>query len=348
MSLFINIYDYQNTDYPFQIFIGGRGTGKTYSALKGALTGECKGKFLFMRRTRGELDLMLDSPARGEGANPFKVLNRDLGLNVGLTKIVDNLAGIYDREEKNGSYVYADEPRGYGVALSTINSIRGVDFSDVTDWIYDEFIPEKHVKRMRSEADALLNAYETVCRNRELSGAAPVRLWLLANSNDIYNPIFEGLNIVSEVEKMIRSGKHDRYLPARGLAIHVIDSSGEFIEKKSQTALYKLTQGSAFSGMALNNDFSYNDFSLIASRSVHRGYIPLCSFGPSTIYKKKGAREVYVSYTPAKAPHYNSDVAQDRRAFYRDIGYTLAEAYTRSCIVFESYELKELILNAIL
>ena len=56
---FINIYDYADREYPFQIFIGGRGVGKTYSALSGVTVPERNDKFIFMRRTQAELDLLI-------------------------------------------------------------------------------------------------------------------------------------------------------------------------------------------------------------------------------------------------------------------------------------------------
>lgn len=345
---FINIYDYVDNDYPFQIFIGGRGLGKTYSALGGAVSGECLGKFIFMRRTGAELDLLLDSD-RGEGVNPFKPINSDYGVNIGMKSIVKNMAGIYEREqqEETGKLIHIGAPLGYGVALSTISSIRGVDFSDCSDWIYDEFIPEKHVRKIHGECDALLNAYETINRNREFSGAPPIRLWLLANSNDIYNPIFIGLGIVSEVEKMKRQGKSDRYLKDRGLAIHILPPKQSFIEKKSQTALYKLTRGTQFYDMALSNDFAYNDFSLVAYRKL-TGYTPVCGLDNAFIYRKKGDNEYYVSYAPAKCPYFKSAESQDIIRFRQQFGCMLQPYFVAGRLYFESYELKEKILNLIL
>ena len=34
---YIDVWKFKSNKFPFQIFIGGRGTGKTYSALTGAL-----------------------------------------------------------------------------------------------------------------------------------------------------------------------------------------------------------------------------------------------------------------------------------------------------------------------
>ena len=342
---YINIWDHQDPDFPFQIFIGGRGTGKTYSALSGAL--QLPDKFIFMRRTAQELDLMLDSEKFGEGANPFKPINKNMNRNVWLSKIVKNMAGIYNREMVDGKESPVGAPIGYGVALSTISSIRGVDFSDCSDCIYDEFIPERHVRKIKNEGGALLNAYETICRNRELAGDPPLRLWLLANSNDIYNDVFIELGIVSDIEKMVSRHKSEKYFKDRGLAVHLITNNEEFVDAKRHTALYKLMEGSRFSQMALDNKFSYNDFSLIRHEDL-TGYRPICSIGKAYLYAKKGLGSVYVSYAPAKCRGYNIDHEQDRKSFYNDYGRQIHKLFVYSHIIFESYELKQTILDLIL
>lgn len=341
---YINIWDYQNKEYPFQIFIGGRGTGKTYSALDGIISRD--DRFIFMRRTAQELDLMIDSE-KGEGANPFKPINRDRGRDIGLHKIVKNLAGVYEREMIDGKLAPSGEPLGYAVALSTIASIRGLDFSDCKYCIYDEFIPEKHVRRMKNEGAALLNAYETMCRNRELAGEDPLYMFMLSNSNDIYNDIFIELNLVHEIEKAINKKTADIYFPVRGLAVHLLQPADEFVEAKSQTAVMKLSAGSTFAEMALGNKFAYNDFSLISTHKL-AGFRPMCSIGKATLYKKKGSRFVYVSYAGAQCPKFNINNEQDRMLFFNEYGRHLKPYFVHGSIAFESYELKRTVLDLIL
>ena len=343
---YINIWDFKDPAFPFQIFIGGRGCGKTFSALSGSLD-LSPAKFIFMRRTAQELDLMLDSEKYGEGANPFKPVNKFKDRNVGMSKIVKNLAGIYNREMIDGKEKPVGAPIGYGVALSTISTIRGIDFSDCTDCIYDEFIPEKHVRKMKGEGSALLNAYETICRNRELAGEPPLNLWMLANSNDIYNAIFIELGIVSDVEKMIRKGLRHKYFRDRLLAIHLIGDNEEFVDAKSVTALYKLTRGSQFADMALNNKFAYNDFSLIKHENIS-GYRPVCHIGKAYIYSKKGESRLYVTYAAARCPEFDIETEQDRKAFYNEYGFKIHKFFIASRIYFESFELKQTILDLIL
>lgn len=348
-GLYINIWDYINDSYPFQVFLGGRGTGKTYSALRGVTQDNRLAygrKFIYMRRTQAELDLLCDTK-QGEGANPFKPINTDFHTNYGFTSIVKNLMGVYNRTlGDDEQYLYEGVPLGYGVALSTISKIRGLSFDDCDILIYDEFIKEKHVNKMRGECDALFNAIETINRNRELKGCKPIQVILLANSNDIYNEIFIGLGIVTDVEQMTRQGKEHRYFADRGLAIHIMQDNPTFTEKKSQTALYKLTKGTQFNEMALHNEFSYNDFSDIKHLEL-KGYKAIIGIGKAWIYKKKSEQRFYVCYAQAKVPHYNSDNEIDRHAFNRIIGMKLFDLSMSHTITYESYELKSLILDII-
>lgn len=345
-NIYLNIWDYKDDKYPFQVFIGARGCGKTYSALRGVIQGECEGKFIYMRRTQDELDLVMDSK-QGEGANPFKPINDDFYTNYGFTSIVPHLLGVYHRTvNENNNYVYEGQPIGYGVSLSTIAKIRGLSFEDCDILIYDEFIKEKHIRKMKGESDALFNALETINRNRELKGKKPVMCYLLANSNDIYNEIFIGLGIVTDIERMLRQGKEHKYFPERGLAVHVLKDNPAYTEKKSQTALYKLTAGTQFSDMALHNDFSYNDFSDIKHLEL-KGFQAVVGLGKAWVYKKKGERLFYVCYASAKVPHYTYGNEIDRHAFNRIIGMVLYEESMQHNVIYETYELKEIILDTI-
>lgn len=353
-NLFINIYNYKNENYPFQIFIGARGCGKTFSALDGATNPEPKnhyvdGKFIFMRRTGKELSFLLDSDKKGEGMNPFKPINKKNKTNIGLRAINENLAGVYNREvSEEGKYLYNDMI-GFATSLSSVASIRGLSVEDATDIIYDEFIPEKHVKAIGkdgAEFEALMNAYESFNRNRELEGKPPMNLWLLSNANNIYNEIFVGLGIVDLCEKMIREGKSDKYIKSRGLAIHILPDSTEYTKQKSNTALYRLTRGTNFEEMALHNNFAYNDFSLITYRDL-KGYQPVCQIDDIYVYKKKGSKEYYCCRAKAKCPAFNTAHENERRAFMRKYGMFLLNRFTNSELVFETFDIKARVLDLI-
>lgn len=335
---YLNIWNYKDDKYPFQFFISGRGYGKTYSALKGLPDGKVSDKLLFMRRTKQELDLITDVNGK-EGANPFKKLNKNEGTNLGFVKTKDGLSTIYEREMVDDKLQPKGLPLGYGVALSTISSLRGIDFSDCSDWVYDEFIPEVHVSKMRGEGDALLNAYETVNRNRELEGEKPISFFALGNSNNLNVPIFQSLGIVTDLERMLRKGKQEKLYPDRGLAVHIFGDSSDFTQKKSQTALYRLTKGTKFSEMSLKNKFAFDDFSLVEYKNI-KGYSPICSLYDFTIWQDKEGLSLYCSYASGTCKYYNMDTLQGRRSFKSEIAPNLQGMFIKGYIKFESYDIK--------
>ena len=60
---------------PFQVYIGGRGIGKSYSALRQlALDIPSDEKWIYMRRTGKEIEA-----CSTEFGNPFKTINKDFG-----------------------------------------------------------------------------------------------------------------------------------------------------------------------------------------------------------------------------------------------------------------------------
>ena len=146
---------------------------------------------------------------------------------------------------------------------------------------------------------------------------------------------------------MKRRGIVHKYIKERGLAIHILPPKESFVEKKSQTALYKLTKGTQFYDMALGNDFAYNDFSLVAYRKI-TGYTPVCALDNAYIYRKKGDSEYYVCYAPARCVSFKSSESQDVIRFRQQFGCMLQPYFVAGRLYFESYELKEKILNLIL
>lgn len=346
-KMFVNVYDMKNKEYPFQFFIGGRGTGKTYSALGGAVEGHVENKFMYSRMTDKEYKVLLDIKGV-EGGNPFKKYNHENGTNYGLNRINSSLSGIYQREaNKDGLLIPTGQPIGYGSALYNIADLRSIDFYDVSDWILDEFVPEKHKRALPDAADAFFNAYETINRNRELEEPPkpPVNVWAISNSNNIYNDMFKGLGIVADIEKAVRKKKTDLYYKERGLAVHLLKNSEIFDAKKRQTALYKLSRGTRYAEMALENKFAYDDFSLVGYKILKYGWQPVVTIinGDTeySIYRKTGDKFMHVTYYQAKyTPTYKVKHAQDRAGFKKEYGQYLYDKFIRGYLSFETYELK--------
>lgn len=323
---------------PFIFIVGGRGSGKTYGAIKYALENGLP--FFFMRRTQTQIDLI-----KNDSFSPFKAVDE----SIVVSSINKNLSGIYrGSQNADGTWSAAGPPIGYMCALSTISNIRGFDASDVDLIIYDEFIGEAHERPIKNEGQAFLNAYETINRNRELNGEEPVKVLALANSNSLANPIFVELQLVTPVEKMLRSSDNKNgytsYKNAsRGVSVYMINRS-PILEAKQQTALYKLSGDSEFSSMALRNKFTAEEMDHIKSEDL-KPYRLICCVGEICVYKRKDNTRYYITghKSGSTQAEYQS-TSTDLKRFRRD-QYFLWLAYLKGKILFESYIYKVLFEN---
>lgn len=303
---YVNIKGILDLGLPFNFVVGGRGTGKTYTALKTVKEEEIK--FMFMRRTQAQAELV-NKPE----FSPFKSVNSDMGWNVISKPLTKYSAGFYDIDNEDGGGV----PIGYTCALSTISNIRGFDAQDVTVLIYDEFIPEKHERPIKNEGAALLNAYETINRNRELKGKPPLQLLCLANSNDLSNAIFMEMCLVKKAERMERKGQQISIDRNRGVAIFLLSES-PISDMKRKTALYKATSGSEFERMSIDNRFLGTDYKNVVVRPIIE-YKPVVAVGELCIYAHKNSGKLYVSThvsgTPTKFSSGENDLERFRRVY---------------------------------
>ena len=340
-SIYINVWDYVDPRYPWQVFIGGRGIGKTFSGLQGWIDRRDKVYGLYMRRTLKEMESVV---VDNQDGNPFYELKKKLGDKYDYQfASKKNDAGRWDI---SGGKVGEKKKIGIAMPLTTIGSVRGGSFSDITDIFHDEFIAEQHIRRIRHEGEAILNAYETINRNREFEGEDPVRYWGFANAFNIYNPLFEVLEIVTDVERMAKKGKQHKYFPDKGLAVHLLEATDEFKQKKRQTVLGRLTAGTAYNRMALGNEFAYNNFALIEYKNL-KGMKPLVSINGGTIFYDK--QKYYLSYAFNKSvPFYNLQNENEMLAFNRNYNHDLVDAYVAGDFYFESYALKMLLLDVII
>lgn len=313
---------------PFTFLVGGRGTGKTYGALEVMV--EDKYKFMFMRRTQTQADL-INKPE----FSPFKSLNIDHEWQIGTAPITKYNSGFYHmKENEKGKLVPAGELLGITAALSTISNVRGFDASDVDIMLYDEFIPEKHERPIKNEGAAFFNAYETINRNRELKGVKPLQAICMANANNLANDIFMQLKIVRKAETMKRKGQEISIDKNRGICIIILDCS-PISQKKQDTALYRLTDGTDFGEMSINNNFSGEEVGKIKSRPL-KEYKPIVTIGEITIYEHKSKREFYVSTHKLGSPK-EYGVGEIERGRFRRIYSNLWTEYMCNTIEFEEY-----------
>lgn len=315
---------------PFNFITGGRGTGKTYGFLKYLY--ENKIKFMYMRRTQNEVDL-INKPQ----FTPYKSLNEDMGWNVGVAPISKYNAAFYNMEydETNDKNIPTGEPLGFTCALSTIAKMRGFDASDIKILLYDEFIPEKHAQKIRYEGQAFLNAYETINRNRELMGFPPLICVCLSNSNSIANAIYITLMLVNKAVWMKKNDKEFSIDSKRGIGLYLLDSSPISKLKEEKTAIGQLTKGTEYGKMAYGNEFADADESAVRPQKLIE-YRPLVTVGEITIYRHKSKKIYYVSALKSGQPkEILTSGETDLIRFSRNYSY-LYDAYLDQRLFFES------------
>lgn len=325
MIKWYNISDHEPKMGAINIVIGGRGIGKTYSALCYVL--EKKKPFIYLRNT----DVQLKECITGFG-NPFKRINRDKGLDI-YFKSEKSHALIYDGNNEDG------QPIGYGLALSTFENLRGVDLSDVCYVIHDEFI-EKRALSFR-QFESFVSFYETVNRNRELLGEPPLCCILLSNSQKLANPILAGYNIIPVIENMIRTGQKE--YRRSGLYINLPES--DVSSMKANTANYQLINGTKIADEALNNTFAFDSFYNVTKRNITE-YVPVCQIDDIYLYKHKATAKIYACSSQAQnIPVFSS--RDNITAFLRAYGRKLWDAASKGYLEYSDFVTKTKLLEII-
>lgn len=322
---------YVNIEYclrqhcPFTLVIGGRGIGKTYNALKYCI--EHGIPFILLRRTQSQADLI----GRPE-FSPLEPVARDMGFRQTCKPISKYNSAIYVQRDPE-----SDDPGdmvGWTAALSTFSNLRGFDASGIQLIIYDECIPETHERPLKHEADALLNVYETVNRNRELQGREPVTMLLLSNANRLDSPVLQALGLISVLERMLKCGQQVHVDSRRGVALF-LPSASAISAAKAGTALYKAAGAGTFADMALSNQFSYDDMSDVKPQKLN-GWRLRLRLGDLYLYDQ--GNKWYVTGHGAGTPAREYDWTDtDIKRFVRDFPYT----YTRLIehrILFQDYD----------
>lgn len=304
------------------MYIGGRGIGKTYSALRYLMKENIC--FMYLRRSQKELDICAT-----QAGNPFKKLNSDYGFSYEISG--GDIATITQKED--GKSVL----KGYAAALSTFSNIRGADFSDVKMIIYDEFIPEKTNRcSIRNEWDALLNLIETVNRNRELNGDESVKIILLSNAVNIECDILAQSGLIPVIESMKRKSQKRMEDTKRGIYLELCEAA--ISEEKKDTALYRLAGNGEYMEHSLKNEFSYDSNYDIRSVKLSE-YIPLCSYEGCTIFKHKSKYSYYVSQIRAQCPEFTKAT----KAFFKRNYYpALKEAEMTATLFYDSHLTKKI------
>lgn len=318
--------------------VGGRGTGKTFGALQYVL--KHKLKFMYMRRTQTQLDLI-----RKKEYSPFISINNVMGMTIEQFPITKYSSSIYESElNEKGKLVPKGDLLGLTAALSTFSNIRSFDASYIKVLIYDEFIGEAHERPIKEESNAFYNAIETVNRNRELSGEDPLLVMMFANSNNVSNPYFLSMHLVGVAEKMMKSGQEMYFNHNKGIMFLNLTNS-PISKRKAETMLYRLTAGSDFFDMAINNSYTNLCRDAVSQEDLKQYKIQYV-VGELAIYKHKSQGTYYVSThisgTPKKVYTANVNGLREFRAKHHIlwlkycVNKILFETYTQQ-ILFEKY-----------
>lgn len=226
-------------------------------------------------------------------------------------------AGLYRGEETDGVLKASGAVCGLAIALSVFANIRGVDGLGYNVLLFDEFVKERHERPFAHEGEAFLNAYETLNRNRELQGKAPLKAVLLSNTNDLASPILDALGVVGVIDKMQRHGKTFSSVRDGLISIYLYNDS-PISEQKRGTALYRVANSADFSDMALSNKFGAANYEYVVSRPL-REYSPLVSIGGVTVYSHVNNGTFYCVDGVKSATRYEmlpNDIKAFRRAYY--------------------------------
>ena len=320
----------------FILIIGKRQIGKTYGVLKHMLDQDRR--FILLRGMRTELEMLehnVNSPFEKIKGYEGRILFQK---DSDYTAVINRLDQIEDGDKQT--------PIGMGAALSSIGRIRGFNGDIYTDVVFDECIPESHLLKVRHGGDAFLNMYTTISGNRELEGKPPLRVWLLANSNNLDSDILLALGITDIVERMSIKGTESCILKDRGIMI-ILPDSQMITEKRKQTALFKaIGMDSKFSKMAYNNEFSYNDFTDVAQLPLQE-YKAIMQIDKLIIHIHKNNKTLYITDVyGVKVKHVYDSSDYSKRKLQKDYP-ELKAAYLRGRIIFQSMTVKNAFLKYI-
>lgn len=321
-KLFFDAWDIVvNTDYYIYLFIGGRGVGKTYSVLRGAVLDSVN--FMYVRRSETELKNSCTA-----NFNPFNVINRDYNKDIQLQAASDTY-----------NIVNGEEVIGTAGALTTFGKFRGADYGTIDYTIFDEFIRTNNYK-IKGEDFLYFNMLETIGRNREILGKPPLKNILLSNANTIDNDIIKSLKLGEQI-RLLKETKQSIYTDKeRGIYLQLINNDN-FVAEKKKTALYKLTKGTAFYDMALDNEFT-GDFFGDIKRLNYKDLKPLFKYDKMTFYQVKQSDKIYISYRSANCETYT---VEDFTKFKKLYSAFIFANRVAGNLIYCDYDIKLSVLN---
>lgn len=228
-----NILKYDNL---VNMIYGGRGIGKTYSALDKAIKNyyETNKGTIYLRRFKDELT--------------------DFGTILNKIILNNNYKNI-EYNEKNRAYIDTENKINNiiikGIPLSKAVIKKSSDYSHYNLIIFDEFILDKsNYNYIPNEFKNFNNFIETISRMREITDNEIIKTIMLSNSESRINPYFIGYKIPLT--------KENPYIKNDLLVYHA-EASPEFLEAKKNTRWGKFIENNTDMDMyMLGGDFIEN------------------------------------------------------------------------------------------
>lgn len=281
-----NVKDRSDKLRPINIFLGGRGIGKTYSCIdycmdKYDTTGE---HFMYLRNQQNQIEL---SAGVGD-MNPFNGWNLNHDRN------------IYIKISKKIGYIMEDDKIiGMAAALSTFNNLRGASLeNNINTVILDEFI---QIERNTRQFTQFINMLELVNRNKELEGKAPATVFLLSNSQTLSNEILDNLGLIDQLaESKIKTG-----MSWTDDVKYVELCKSNISDAKKRTVVAQLLSGNPLYDEYYNNEFTFDDMTNCGKKPLNE-YVPYFMIDTRVIYKHKSRPEWYVTTRGEAKIKYNS------------------------------------------
>ena len=320
-----------------------RGPGKTYSSLWYAY--DQKIKFIYMKRTDRDVDLITSGSDRGIDFSPYKPINRDKGINVHPVKISDGFGAFYNFNDEGEAQGL---PVAYILSFNKIRQYKGFEFD--CDWIiFDEFIPMKGERLNRAEGELLLDLYMTVSRDRQARDKGALKLILFANAEEISTPVTNEIEIVDHMADLNASGKTHLYIEDREILLHHITNDEVPILDQEKSGIYKGMYGTDWYNKSFEGLFSNNDFSNVTKRTIKRssGYIHIhYKQNDYYIYLNKETGMYYMCYKPIRCLFdFNLNRENEQKMFWLSYGIDLRFACIEERMKFETYSMYDLIMN---
>ena len=327
------------------IVFSKRGPGKTYSFLD--YMRREKIKFIYMKRTNDDVDLLTSGNKYGFDPSPFAPINRDKGTNIHAVKIRNGLGAFHEMDEE---FNPIGEPLGYVLSMNAATKFKGFDFSNCDYICLDEFIPLPGTIVKQSEGETLLDLYMTVARDRQKRGLPALKLILFANSEDISTPVTNTLEVVDAIAEMEARGDSYFYDQDRGIMVHHITNDEVPITEDEKKGIFKAMEGTAWHAKSFGGQFAKNDFSNVTDKTIKKSK-PLYKIHYKShdyyIYINYGSGIYYMTYKPAPKAviEYNLNRETEQKQFFIDRIPQLRQALLADRFKFEKYTMYDLIMN---